>query len=81
MTIDEAIRIKGLTGDEFLHTDPDDIEEADRLSVEALKQFEFHRRWKISYFMQLLPGETEKPSHHGLPLKGIVVLTEKGETK
>lgn len=32
---------------------------ANRLGFEALKQFEFHRRHKISYFMQLLPSETE----------------------
>lgn len=36
MDIDKAIEIKRRVGEEFLNTDPDDIEEADRLSIEAL---------------------------------------------
>lgn len=37
MDYDEAIRIKEATGDEFIKIDPDQIEEADKLSIEALK--------------------------------------------
>jgi len=37
-----------------------DLNKAEELGIEALKQFELHRRHKISYFMQLLPGETEE---------------------
>ncbi len=60
MTIDEAIRIKGLVGDEFLHADPDDIDEAERLSVEALKHVKEARQYGDELQVGLLPGETEE---------------------
>lgn len=60
MNVDEAIRIKGLTGDEFLHADPDDIDEADRLSIEALKREKGNREEGPVLVVGLLPGETEK---------------------
>ena len=58
MTIDEAIEIKARTGDEFLNTDPDDIDEADRLGVEALIAWRQYRRRKAPASLYLLPGET-----------------------
>lgn len=59
MNIDEAIRIKSLEGEEFLHTDVDDIDEADRLSIEALKLIQLNQElWgKCEAF--LLPSQTE----------------------
>lgn len=58
MTLDEAIRIKSLKGEEFLHTDPDKIDEADRLSIEALKREKEHRELDIDTRFGLLPSET-----------------------
>ncbi|GAI71601.1 unnamed protein product [marine sediment metagenome] len=60
MTLDEAIRIKELTGDEFLATDPDDCGEADRLSIEALKRVKWHKDQHERGYYELLPGETEE---------------------
>ena len=57
MTIDEAIEIKSREGEEFLHTDPDDIDEAERLSIEALKREKEHRELDIDTRFGLLPGE------------------------
>lgn len=59
MTIDEAIEIKSREGEEFLHTDPDKIDEADRLSIEALKREVKHRHLARSEYIWLLPGETK----------------------
>ncbi|MBA7589468.1 hypothetical protein ES708_31553 [subsurface metagenome] len=59
MTITEAIEIKGRTGVEFLQTDPDEIEEADRLSNEALKRLIDARTPQSVNPHLLLPGETE----------------------
>ncbi len=71
MQIDEAIEIKSREGEEFLHTDPGEIDEADRLSVEALKRVKACRheygcplidpegRPEDIIAAQLLPGETE----------------------
>ncbi|MBA7661241.1 hypothetical protein ES703_69256 [subsurface metagenome] len=59
MTLDEAIEIKGRTGEEFLHTDPDEIDEADRLSIEALKRLKSVRSVVTFPYTALLPGETK----------------------
>ena len=59
MTIDKAIEIKDLTGEEFLNVDPDDIEEADRLSIEALKAVKYVRRNYPDILVAPLPGETK----------------------
>jgi len=59
MTIGKAIEIKTRTGEEFLKTDSAEIDEADRLSIEALKRIDNQRSthaWKPE---TLLPGETE----------------------
>jgi len=59
MTLDEAIELKELTGQAFLNADPDELDEADRLSIEALKRVQVRREqlsWKCE---PLLPGETE----------------------
>jgi len=58
MTIDEAIEIKSCEGEEFLHTDPDKLEEADRLSIEALKRVRDNPIVANHFFRALLPGET-----------------------
>ena len=60
ITIDEAIEIKSRTGEEFLHTDPDKIDEADRLSIEALKEIKRLRSHKAFNVQKTLPGETEE---------------------
>ena len=59
MNVKKAIEIKARTGEEFLNTDPDDIDEADRLSVEALKRAVACRPPLGRDDHSLLPGETE----------------------
>jgi len=58
MTLEEAIRFKELTGDEFLAADPDDLDEADRLSIEAIKQVKESRFDPSTWEPKPLPGET-----------------------
>ncbi len=60
MKIGEAIEIKERKGDEFLQTDPDDIDEADRLSIAALRQLEGLRHLPYGSPLPLLRGETEE---------------------
>lgn len=60
MNIDKAIEIKSCTGEEFLHTDPDDIDEADRLAVEALKRCKYLAEHTERWSGVLLPGETKE---------------------
>jgi len=60
MTIDEAIEIKQRTGDAFLNTDPEDLEEADKLSIEALKRIKSERAAASRLLFQELPGETKE---------------------
>ncbi|MBA7524036.1 hypothetical protein ES705_16173 [subsurface metagenome] len=57
MTIDKAIEIKSREGEEFLNTDPDEIDEAERLSIEALKAWRQYRITKTPTNLFLLPGE------------------------
>ena len=59
MNITKAIEIKSLTGEEFLKADPDDIDEAERLSVEALKRCQRLRSDKHCSPIKPLPGETK----------------------
>jgi len=60
MKIEKAIEIKSRTGDELLNTDPDKLEEADRLSIEALKRIQQNRTNAYVYSGIRLPGETEE---------------------
>lgn len=62
MNIRKAIEIKLRKGDEFLNTDPDEIDEAERLSIEVLKIIDNLRYRFIGspYYPNLLPGETEE---------------------
>ena len=60
MNVQKAIEIKARTGDDFLNTDPDDIEEADRLSTEALKRENQYRENEPQEDWLLLPGETRE---------------------
>lgn len=60
MTIDEAIEIKERKGDEFLQTDPDKIDEADRLSIEALKRVKYYKKLWDTWHIGPLPGETKE---------------------
>jgi len=62
MTMDEAIEIKSRTGEEFLNTDPDKIDEADRLSIEALKRVNHWRADFKALAQEPLPGETKVAS-------------------
>lgn len=61
MNIDKAIEIKTRTGDDFLNTDPDEVDEADQLSIEALKEVREARLMGIGSRLphSLLPGETK----------------------
>lgn len=61
MKISEAIRLKELEGDEFLNADPDDLDEADRLSIEALKEVDALRKVLKGLGNSLLPGEAGEP--------------------
>jgi len=60
MTLDKAIEIKSRTGDEFLNTDPDEIDEADRLSIEAMKEVKHLRGCYGCFVLEDLPGETNE---------------------
>jgi len=60
MKIEEAIEIKARKGEESLNTDPDEIDEADRLSIEAMKRLNNARLLGMDYPLNLLPGE-DKP--------------------
>jgi len=59
MTLKEAIKIKERTGEEFFDFDPDEIEEADRLSIEALKRHKSRASLTYADMMRPLPGETK----------------------
>lgn len=63
MTINEAIEIKERKGEEFLNTDPDDIDEAERLSIEALKRIRACRKVIDIPCTRPLLGEVLKPIH------------------
>ena len=58
MRVKEAIEIKSRTGEEFLNSSLDELEEADRLSIEALKRLQDIRHTIYSDLQSLLPGET-----------------------
>ncbi len=60
MTIDKAIEIKARTGEEFFNTDPDELNEADRLSTEALEYVKRSRAFGEYPVCRKLPGETEE---------------------
>jgi len=60
MNINRAIYIKSLEGDEFLRADPDEIDEAERLSIEALKREKVNREDPKFVIVGLLPGETKE---------------------
>ncbi len=60
MKLQVAIEIKCRTGEEFLNTDPSDIDEADRLSIEALKLIQFGRYNNMILTANPLPGETDE---------------------
>lgn len=59
MKIEKAIEIKARTGEEFLNTDPDEIDEADRLSIEALRRVIAQRKGLPVKDWMRLPGETK----------------------
>ncbi len=58
MKISKAIEIKSRTGEEFLKTDPDEIDEAERLSIEALKRLQELRTPSSGNPHLSIPGET-----------------------
>lgn len=60
MKIEKAIEIKERRGQEFLNTPPDEIDQAERLSIEALKFFIQHRRPHTAISLPILPSETTK---------------------
>lgn len=59
MTLEKAIKIKTRTGEDYFNADSNDRNEADRLSIEALKRLKEHRENHIDIGLNLLPGETE----------------------
>jgi len=59
MNLEKAIEIKERKGEEFLNTDPDEIDEADRLSIEALNRIFHGRLLHNHHCMRKLPGETK----------------------
>ena len=58
MKLSKAIEIKARTGEEFLSTDPDEIDEAERLSIEAMKAIQRHRHTNMPAAFIVLEGET-----------------------
>lgn len=59
MTVDEAIEIKERRGRDLYATDMLLLLEADRLSIEALKERQFIRTHYRHLAIEPLPGETE----------------------
>ena len=59
MKLDKAIELKQLRGDLFLKADPDDLDEADRLTNEAAKAIIALRAGTPNLNLSLLPGETQ----------------------
>ena len=60
MKIEKAIEIKSRSREALNHTHPAVINEADKLSLEALKLVKKCRHSPNSWFVKELPGETEK---------------------
>jgi len=58
MKLSKAIEIKARTGEEFLNTDPDERDEAERLSIEAMKAIQRHRHTNMPAAFLVLEGET-----------------------
>ncbi|MBA7495980.1 hypothetical protein ES702_06576 [subsurface metagenome] len=63
MEIDEAIEIKSREGEDFLHTDPDKLDEADRLSIEALTLVGELQRQPGRKESFRLPSQTKRREH------------------
>jgi len=59
MTIDEAIEIKTRTGDQLLESNLDEFDEADRLSIEALKRCQILAKNDPYWMKRPLQGETK----------------------
>ena len=59
MKLEEAIRIKTRTLENYVTTDPDKIYQADQLSIEAMKALNNNRFPKSHPIPKLLPGETK----------------------
>lgn len=66
MKLRQAIEIKSRTGEQLLNTDPDDIDEADRLSLEAGKLVQRFRDNGPYPFVLALPGETPESASERL---------------
>jgi len=64
LDINKAIEIEQRTGEAFLQTDPEDIDEADRLSIEALKRVLKSRPPHPSLAFLPLPGENSVLPHN-----------------
>jgi len=60
MTIDEAIRIKEKDFANSFFEPGSKLAQADRLSIEALKQLQEERKQRVGFWADRLPGETEK---------------------
>jgi len=58
MKLSKAIEIKARTREEFLNTDPGEIDEAERLSVEAMKAIQRHRHTNMPAAFIVFKGET-----------------------
>lgn len=58
MTLVQAIAIKSRTGEEFIRTAPEFIDEADRLSIEAMKRCRSNNLKPQCADFRPLPGET-----------------------
>lgn len=59
MRLDEAIKIKeDMLYHRYLHR-PEEVEVADKLSIEALKRVKWHKKQHPPGYYELLPGETE----------------------
>ena len=59
MKLEEAIRIKTRTLENYVTTDPDKIYQADQLSIEAMKWRALMEHDYGSWCGPLLPGETK----------------------
>ena len=59
MTLDEAIRLLNLDIESAYSTPPADLDKAEQLGIEAMKQIKSFRDTGIAGYIPPLPGETE----------------------
>lgn len=60
MKLDKAIEILNLWSEDTEEVEEEDFSDAIQLGIGALKRLRSQRKFKLSYHLKLLPGETEE---------------------